>query len=53
MPLPPEGSTVTSATIRNDDLPIYESLVRERGDVLAEIREAADRMHQQANDLLD
>ncbi|MGP3924735.1 hypothetical protein [Streptomyces sp. 8N616] len=33
-----------------DHLPIYESLVRERGDVLAEVRQAVELMQRQRID---
>ncbi|MFF4357449.1 hypothetical protein [Streptomyces sp. NPDC001604] len=32
----------------NDHLPVYESLLRERGDVVAEARVAAEQMQDQA-----
>lgn len=32
----------------NDHLPVYESLLRERGDVVAEARVAAEQMQHQA-----
>ncbi|WP_189878644.1 hypothetical protein [Streptomyces bluensis] len=36
----------------SDDLPIYENLVRERGDAVAEARIAAERTQHQAAELL-
>jgi hypothetical protein len=36
----------------NDHLPIYEDLVRERGDAVAEARTAAERTQHQAAELL-
>jgi hypothetical protein len=36
----------------NDHLPIYEDLVRERGDAIAEARTAAERTQHQAAELL-
>ncbi|MEV6836731.1 hypothetical protein AB0N17_19855 [Streptomyces sp. NPDC051133] len=38
--------------IRNDEAPIYEDLVRERGDAVAEARTAAERTQYQAAQLL-
>ncbi|WP_169314227.1 hypothetical protein [Streptomyces piniterrae] len=40
-------------TTTGSDQPIYERLVRERGDVVAESRAAAEATQRQANDLLD
>ncbi|GAB2728416.1 hypothetical protein [Streptomyces bullii] len=36
----------------NDHLPIYEDLVRERGDVVAEAQMAAEHTQHQAEELL-
>lgn len=47
-----EGSTVTRTSTQNDHLPIYEDLVRECGDVVAEAQLAADHVQHQAAALL-
>ncbi|MFJ9541118.1 hypothetical protein ACIRPX_28160 [Streptomyces sp. NPDC101225] len=39
---------MTAETPGNDHLPVYESLLRERGDVVAEARVAAAQMQYQA-----
>ena len=39
---------VTPNPSGNDHLPVYESLLRERGDVVAEARVAAEQMQHQA-----
>ncbi|GAA3124424.1 hypothetical protein ACFQ0X_01850 [Streptomyces rectiviolaceus] len=39
---------MTPTSAKNDDLPVYENLVRERGDVLAESRLVAAQTLQQA-----
>jgi hypothetical protein len=39
---------VTPNPTGNDHLPVYESLIRERGDVVAEARVAAEHMQHQA-----
>ncbi|MEU6423922.1 hypothetical protein [Streptomyces spiralis] len=36
----------------NDHLPIYEDLIRERGDVIAEAQRAAEHTHHEAAQLL-
>ncbi|MGP3949562.1 hypothetical protein [Streptomyces sp. 7N604] len=46
MPAKDQHVTATGA----DHLPIYESLVRERGDVLAEVRQAVELMQRQRID---
>ncbi|GAA2536817.1 MULTISPECIES: hypothetical protein [Streptomyces] len=43
---------VTSRPTGNDHLPVYESLVRERGDVVAEAREVAERTQHEARQAL-
>lgn len=40
--------SVTSHSPANDHLPVYDGLVRERGDVVAEVREVAERTLDQA-----
>jgi hypothetical protein len=44
--------TVTRTPTGNDHLPIYEDLVRERGDVVAEAQRAAAHTQHQAAELL-
>ncbi|GAB2881510.1 hypothetical protein GCM10027074_57220 [Streptomyces deserti] len=44
--------TVPHTPSGNDHLPIYEDLVRERGDVVAEAQRAAERTQHQAAELL-
>ncbi|CAL9398436.1 hypothetical protein [Streptomyces pilosus] len=39
---------MTSPPPATDDLPVYDGLVRERGDVVAEVREVAERALDQA-----
>ncbi|MCX4878959.1 MULTISPECIES: hypothetical protein [unclassified Streptomyces] len=39
---------MTPDSAGNDHLPVYESLLRERGDVVAEARVAAEHMQHQA-----
>jgi hypothetical protein len=43
-----KDQTVTPNSAGNDHLPVYESLLRERGDVVAEARVAAEQMQHQA-----
>lgn len=43
---------VTRSPAENDHLPIYEDLVRERGDVVAEAQMAAAHTQNQATELL-
>lgn len=46
---PTEGQgLVTSHPPAKDHLPVYDGLVRERGDVVAEVREVAERTLDQA-----
>ena len=47
-----EGATVTRTSTEIDRLPIYENLVRERGDAIAEAQLAADYTQHQAAELL-
>ncbi len=47
-----EGSTVTRTSTENDQSPIYEDLVRECGDVIAEAQLASDHVQHQAAALL-
>lgn len=47
-----ERSTVTRTSTDNDHLPIYEDLVRERGDAVAEAQLAAAHTQHQAAELL-
>ncbi|MFF3313807.1 hypothetical protein [Streptomyces sp. NPDC002952] len=42
-----------SSIERSENLPIYESLVRERGDVLAETRKVAEQTRAHARRALD
>ncbi|MDN0197639.1 hypothetical protein [Streptomyces sp. S.PNR 29] len=44
---------MTPHSTGNDSLPIYESLVRERGDVVAEAREVAEETQHQATQALN
>lgn len=46
-------SPVTPNSTRNDELPIYESLVRERGDVVAQARVVAEETQHQATQALN
>jgi hypothetical protein len=46
------GPTMTHSSPENDRLPIYEDLIRERGDVVAEAQLAAEHTHHQAAELL-
>ncbi|MGW2517277.1 hypothetical protein ACWC09_09665 [Streptomyces sp. NPDC001617] len=39
---------MTPNATHNDHLPVYDSLVRERGDVVAETREVAEKAQHQA-----
>ncbi|MER5216658.1 hypothetical protein ABT063_40545 [Streptomyces sp. NPDC002838] len=43
---------MTRTTSESDDLPIYEHLVRERGDAVAEAQMAAQHTQHQAAELL-
>jgi hypothetical protein len=43
-----KDQTVIPNPTGNDHLPVYESLLRERGDVVAEARVAAEQMQDQA-----
>ena len=44
---------MTTNSAGNDQLPIYDSLVRERGDVVEEAREVAEQAQQQASQALN
>jgi hypothetical protein len=44
---------VTPNSSATDQLPIYESLIRERGDVVAEARVVAEETQHQAKEALD
>lgn len=44
---------MTPNSTGNDHLPVYESLLRERGDVVAEARVAAEQMQRQAVQVLN
>lgn len=46
------GPTMTHSSAGNDRLPIYEDLIRERGDVVAEAQRAAEHTQHQAAELL-
>ena len=43
---------MTYSSTENDHPPIYETLIRERGDVVAEAQLAAEHTHHQAAELL-
>ncbi|GGX22976.1 hypothetical protein GCM10010297_50250 [Streptomyces malachitofuscus] len=43
---------MTSSPSTGDHLPVYDGLVRERGDVVAEAREVAERAQHQARQAL-
>lgn len=43
---------MTHSSTGNDHPPIYEDLIRERGDVVAEAQRAAEHTHHQAAQLL-
>lgn len=47
-----KASTVTGSLNEGDNPPIYEDLVRERGDVVADAQAAAEQAQQQAAQLL-
>ncbi|CAL9326951.1 hypothetical protein SUDANB51_00113 [Streptomyces sp. enrichment culture] len=47
-----KASTVTGTPSERDQAPIYQELVRERGDVVAEAQSAAEHTQQQAARLL-
>jgi hypothetical protein len=49
---PLRGPTVKRSPIENAELPIYDDLVRERGDVVAEAQLAARHTQDQAVELL-
>lgn len=44
---------MTPSSTGNDQLPIYESLVAERGDVVVEAREVAEQTQQQMTQALN
>lgn len=44
---------MTTTATRHDHPPIYESLIEERGDVLAETREVAERIQRETREALD
>ncbi|GAA2446441.1 hypothetical protein [Streptomyces macrosporus] len=44
---------MTTTATRPDHPPIYGSLVEERGDVLAETREVAERIQRETREALD
>lgn len=44
---------VTSFSSSDEQLPVYDSLVRERGDVVAEAREVSERTQHEARQALD
>jgi hypothetical protein len=46
-------SPVIPSSTRNDHLPVYESLVRERGDVVEEARVAAEQTQRQMAEALN
>lgn len=49
---PVTSRPATSRPAGNDHLPVYEGLVRERGDVVAEAREVAERTQHEARQAL-
>ncbi|WP_169745198.1 hypothetical protein [Streptomyces megasporus] len=44
---------MTTTATRSDHPPIYGSLIEERGDVLAETREVAERIQRETREALD
>jgi len=48
----PPSSPPPSASPAGDHLPVYDGLVRERGDVVAEAREVSERTHHQVRQAL-
>jgi hypothetical protein len=53
LPTPIRISPVTLNPPENDHLPVYESLVRERGDAVAEARVVAEETHHQVTQALN